>query len=247
MDLIFDTPVEDIIKERCSVRTYREESVPEELKKKINDHIVGLSNPFHVRVSFRSLEAEVGANAPKLGTYGVIKGAGNYIGASLKEEELALEGLGYEFEKLILYITSLGMGTCWLGGTFKREEFAEAMSLEEEELFPVVSPFGFAADKKSFTELAMRFVAKSDKRKDWSELFFKDNFSTALSKSEAGRYQDPLEMLRLGPSASNKQPWRVVKEENLYHFYEKQSPGYSKAFRYDIQRIEWELPPVISI
>lgn len=29
-----------------------------------------------------------------------------------------------------------------------------------------------------------------------------------------------LEMLRLAPSATNQQPWRVLKQGNIYHFYE---------------------------
>ena len=33
-------------------------------------------------------------------------------------------------------------------------------------------------------------------------------------------------MVRKGPSASNKQPWRVVKEGNLWHFYLQRTPGY---------------------
>ena len=51
-------------------------------------------------------------------------------------------------------------------------------------------------------------------------------------------YESPLEMVRLAPSASNKQPWRIVKDNNLYHFYEQQLSGYSKSFAYDIQRID---------
>ena len=33
-------------------------------------------------------------------------------------------------------------------------------------------------------------------------------------------------MVRWGPSASNKQPWRIVKQENVWHFYLQRTPGY---------------------
>ena len=38
---------------------------------------------------------------------------------------------------------------------------------------------------------------------------------------EIGEFQIPLEMIRLAPSASNFQPWRVlmVPKENIFHFY----------------------------
>lgn len=238
MNSIFNAPIEEIVKARLSVRTYTEQTISEEIKRNIRDYIDTLDNPFGSEATFRLLESELASNAAKLGTYGVIKGARNYIGASVKDEALALEGLGYEFEKLILYITSLGMGTCWLGGTFKRSEFAKAMSIKEGEFFPAISPFGFAAGKKSFADSLVRFIAKGDTRKAWTELFFQQDFSTPLSEAEAGIYAGPLEMVRLAPSASNKQPWRIVKDQDICHFYEYQTPGYSKTFGYDIQRID---------
>lgn len=45
-------------------------------------------------------------------------------------------------------------------------------------------------------------------------------------------------MVRLGPSASNKQPWRLVIQDGSCHFYEYKTPGYTDRFPYDIQRID---------
>ena len=238
MQTIFNAPIEEIVKKRSSVRTYIKQEILQETKDQINAYIVKLSNPFSTKVKFKLLESKLALNAAKLGTYGVIKGATDYIGATVKAEKFALEALGYEFEKLILYATSLGLGTCWLGGTFKRGEFAKAMLVQEDELFPAIAPFGFAADKRSMTDLLIRFLAKGDTRKSWNELFFQENFAAPLTKIDAGTYKVPLEMLRLAPSASNKQPWRIVKNENMYHFFECRSPGYSTSFGYDIQRID---------
>jgi hypothetical protein len=33
-------------------------------------------------------------------------------------------------------------------------------------------------------------------------------------------------MVRLGPSASNRQPWRIVKGEGAWHLYLQRTPGY---------------------
>jgi hypothetical protein len=168
----------------------------------------------------------------------VIKGATDYVGATVRKEEFALEALGYEFEELILYITSLGLGTCWLGGTFKRGEFAKAMSVDDDVLFPAISPLGFGAGKRSMADSLVRYIAKGDMRDPWDALFFNNDFATPLSKSEAGSYELPLEMIRLAPSASNKQPYRILKEEDTYHFYEQKAKGYSDFFGYDIQKID---------
>lgn len=74
-----------------------------------------LTNPFSIDITFDLLKKEISANGEKLGTYGVIKGAQDFIAASVGKGELSLEALGYTFEELILYVTSLGLGTCWLG------------------------------------------------------------------------------------------------------------------------------------
>ena len=214
-----DFPVEKTVMDRSSVRTYENRGFSTNEKDQLNTYIDNLTNPFSIDVTFRLLEKTASADGEKLGTYGVIKGAENYIGASAADKELALEALGYSFENLILYATSLGLGTCWLGGTFNRSGFAAAMNLKEGDLFPCISPVGYPTGKKRTLESVMRWVAKSGQRKEWNELFFKQEFSQPLTKVEAGDFAFPLEMVRLAPSAVNKQPWRIVQDKDTYHFY----------------------------
>jgi len=230
--------IEETVKTRYSTRTYTDQLISLENKEKINTYISTLSNPFSVKVSFKLLESNTSTNSEKLGTYGVIKGANNYIGATVEKSELALEALGYEFEKLILYLTSLGLGTCWLGGTFNRNSFKNAFEIKENDIFPAISPFGYPSSKKRIADSLVRMVAKSDHRKPWSDLFYNKNFTKLLSLADAGAYAFPLEMIRLAPSASNKQPWRIVQDGTTYHFYELQAKGYSTSFGYDIQKVD---------
>ena len=230
--------IEETVKTRYSTRTYTDQPISDETREKINNYINTLSNPFSVKVSFRLLESNNSENSEKLGTYGVIKGSNNYIGATVENCELALEALGYEFEKLILYLTSLGLGTCWLGGTFNRSSFKNAFEVKENEIFPAISPFGYPSSKKRIADSLVRIVAKSDQRKPWSELFYNKKFSDPLAFEDVDAYAFPLEMVRLAPSASNKQPWRIVKDGRTYHFYELQAKGYSTRFGYDIQKVD---------
>ncbi len=230
--------IEETIKKRVSVRTYSDKPVTYEIKVEIQSYIDTLSNPFGVDVGFRLMKSDAASSSAKLGTYGIIKGARHYIGATVRNEAFGLEALGYEFEKLVLYITGLGLGTCWLGGTFNRGAFEKAIDVKQGEIFPAVSPFGYPADKRSLADKMLRNVSKGDSRKSFSELFFDKDFSIPLSQTAAGEYYLPLEMVRLAPSASNKQPWRIIKDNNIYHFCEYKAPGYSKPFSYDIQRLD---------
>ena len=229
--------IENITK-RKSTRTFKPEPINEETKQLIREYIKNLKNPFGVDISYDLLENTKADTTEKLGTYGVIKNPGNFITAKLVDESYALEALGYEMEKLVLYLTEIGIGSCWLGGTFNRGKFAREVGLKKSEIIPIILPIGHIAEKPALTDKVMRKMSKGDFRKDWNELFYKDSFDVPLAYEKAGLYGKVLEMVRLAPSASNKQPWRIVKEGGNWHFYEYKTPGYSKMFPYDIQRID---------
>lgn len=213
-------PIEETIKKRVSVRTYEAKKLSEIDKEKLLKEINQLTNPFGENVRIHLIEKDIVSNGEKLGTYGVIKGAKTYLGVSVDKSEYGLIAAGYQFENLILYATNMELATVWLAATFSRNQFATAMDIRDDELFPAISPIGYAAGKKSFTERLMRKTMKSDNRKEWDEIFFQDFFGNSLSKEEANVYTKPLEMLRLAPSATNAQPWRVVKKQGLYHFFQ---------------------------
>lgn len=199
-------PVEKTIKERYSVRTYSKQPVDNELKEKILNYAENLQNPFGPKIRFKFIEKNLSENGEKLGTYGFIKGANLYLGAAVNKEKCSQEALGYDFEQLILYITSLGLGTCWLGGTFNKGAFAQEMELKESELFSIITPVGYPASRLRLTEKIFRQSLKADNRLEWDELFFENDLHTPLDREKAGGYAFALEMLRLSPSARNKQP-----------------------------------------
>ena len=230
--------LEEAVKARSSVRNYADREIEPDKMEAIRRFVEALDNPFHQEVSFHWLMPEALPAGQKLGTYGVIKGAKRFIGASVLPGPLAMEALGYEMETLILYLAHLGLGSCWLGGTFNRKGFAKAMEIGEDHLFPAITPFGYGAPTRHVTEKLMRSMIQADRRSPWETLFFRDDFSSPLSREEAGDLAFPLDMLRLGPTASNKQPWRVLLKDGALHFYEDKAPGYSDAFAFDIQRID---------
>ena len=231
-----DFNVKNAVTRRYSVRTY-EKSLPDgELLKKLLDYAAGLQNPFGPKIRVQLIEKETAANGEKLGTYGVIKGAKLFLGVTVADKPYAMEAVGYDFEKLVLYAASLGLGTCWLGGTFNRSAFAEAMEIKEGELFPILSPLGYPSEKKSLTEKIMRKTVKADTRLDWQDIFYEGDFSRPLTQCSTD-YDYALEMLRLAPSAVNKQPWRVVVCGDKVHFYKKAMAG-AEISAVDMQRID---------
>ncbi len=221
------------IKERTSVRTFDKKEISEESMKKLIDFIKDIERE-HSNYRFPIIHSNIDG---KVGTYGVITGANTYICGIVKNDNHDLTLLGYLFEKIIIFATSLNLGTCWLGGTFNRSQFAEKAGLGEDESFICATPLGYSAEKKTIRDRAMRKLAKSDQRKDFNEIFFDDNLNP-LNRKELGLYEEVLEMVRIGPSASNKQPWRIVKDGDLYHLYLERTPDYAKDLGYDIQLLD---------
>ncbi|MDE7135017.1 MAG: hypothetical protein K2N91_00130 [Muribaculaceae bacterium] len=234
MNIGFD--VIETIKDRTSVRTYDEEKpLTDAQRRLIMQYADNLNNPFGVdKVKIAMADKVKLQPGEKLGTYGIIKGAQTYLGLMCQDTQIALLAAGYEFEQLILYITSLGLGTVWLGATFSNKRFSRTMKKPAGYILPAVSPVG-TATKRRMVERVMRRFAKSDTRKPWDELFFDGNFTTPLTLWNAGVYDNALEMVRIAPSATNTQPWRIVKINDRFHFYAatKLKPDASElTFRY---------------
>ena len=233
----------EAIKERISVRSYSTRPVEETLHRDLKNYMetVG-SGPFGTKPRFKMLDLKPldKKELRGLGTYGFIKGAHLYILGAVKDTTCALEELGFCLEKIILKATSLGLGTCWLGGTFKRAAFARKMNLEAGELLPAITPVGHPADETSPANRLTRLAAKSKKRRPWTELFFGPGGNTPLTAKEAGPYHDPLEAVRLGPSTSNRQPWRVIMEETgKFHLFLKENKIYNRIMgKIRLQRLD---------
>ena len=232
-----DFPVSETIQKRHSVRTFDTRPLSEADLHKLTAYAKALPAPFGIPVSVHLLETGDGS-AQKLGTYGVIKGTKTFLGVTVPKGPLSLEAAGYAFEQLILYATHLGVGTCWLAATFDRKAFTGAMNATDDVWMPVISPIGYPSKKRAISESLMRSGMKSNQRKDWKELFFNGDFRTPLQPTQAGAYAQPLEMLRLAPSATNAQPWRVLRRDGVFHFYAKTKDGMGEVDPPIIQRVD---------
>jgi nitroreductase len=175
----------------------------------------------------------------KIGTYGVIKSPPAFILGAVAAGPDAVLDYGYALEGIILAATATGLGTCWLGGTFARTSVKELLALRDGEIIPAITPVGMAADKQSLTERTMRFFARSDSRKPWDSLFFDGQPGTPLDKATAGQWAPVLEAVRMGPSASNKQPWRILREgPSRFSLLFAEDKKYNNALGLPIQELD---------
>lgn len=228
-----DTSVKDIIRKRKSVRTFSGEALRTEDKQKLDEFLNALDNPFGISVEFRFLDAKKhNLSSP------VIVGTEEYIAAKVSRVPQSEIAYGYSFEKFCLYAESLGIGTVILAATISRSAFEKAMEVKDTEVMPVASPIGYPAKRKSVREKLMRKGIKADERLPFETLFFESSFAQDLTPERAGQFREALEMVRLAPSAGNKQPWRAVVCGDKVHFYEKKAKAMSNNPLGDIQKVD---------
>ncbi len=227
----FSTSITEIIQQRYSCRTYEVQPLDEDLIGKINDFIqLKHTSPFNGHVRFKLLEIPELDQIEKkqIGTYGFIRGAQYFIIGAIKDTDKSLEHFGYQMERLILYATDLGLGTCWVGGTLRRNKFAAHINVTESEIVPAIAPVGYPSTSRRKIDRLAKWAARSKKRKPWEDIFFEGDVKHPLTQERAGNYDIPLEMIRIAPSASNRQPWRAIKESDgqNYHFFINRRGGW---------------------
>ncbi len=229
--------IKDIIRQRKSIRKYSGEALS------INDRELLISylseeknliGPFGntIKIVFKDLNLM----DEKIGTYGFIKKAPSFLVAICKNNRENLLDLGCVFENLILFLQQNNINTCWLGGTFKRKKLQMEEEMVEGDFIPIISPIGYAAEQPHLFGKIIRKMAKADSRIEFNQLFFQDDFQNPIVDKEK---VEILKYVRLAPSASNKQPWRIVCCNNgKTHFFIERTPKYGSSMGYDIQMVD---------
>ncbi len=223
----------DIIKGRRSVRTFDGRALGAEDRQKLENYMADVPNPFGIPVEFVLLDTEKHRLSSP-----VIAGESLYAAVKVDKGPYADVAVGYSLEKLVLYAWSLGIGTTWMGGTFKRDIFEKAVGLDEGELMPIVSPLGYPAEKQSLKEKMMRKGVGADSRVSAESFFFDRAWNIPFPLSPVDGTAELAEMVRWAPSAVNKQPWRIIAADGCFHFYLKHDKGFLSEKVGDMQKID---------
>ena len=227
-DIILNSPITELIRQRFSCRRHPNQPIAAETRQQLQEFMeIIQTGPFgsHIRLELVAASEDDRQSLKGLGTYGFIKNPQGYIVGAMGPGAKNLEDFGYLMEFAILFATDLGLGTCWLGGSFTKSGFAKKIAVTAAESVPAVTSVGYIADN-SKAEDWIRRRAGGAMRQPADKLFFDGQFGQPLEVMALGPYATVLDMVRWGPSASNKQPWRIVRQDNNWHFYLQRTPGY---------------------
>jgi nitroreductase len=145
-----------------------------------------------------------------LGSYGKIEGAPAYAAFIGRTDTANIdEKIGYYGEGFVLEATSLGLGTCWVAGTFNPDVVKREVGLSDNEKLFCITPVGYVKQKRSFDDKMMSSIGNNRKS-------LKILGGGIDIESIPEWMQTALESARIAPSAANRQPWRFsVKESNI--------------------------------
>ena len=109
--------LQEAIAARHSVRQYQEKPIEAE-KKNALQAAIGEANA-DGRLHLQLVADEPQAFSQGMAKYGQFKGVSNYIALICRKGEDEL--LGYRAERIVLLAQTLGLNTCWVGLTFKKQ------------------------------------------------------------------------------------------------------------------------------
>jgi hypothetical protein len=203
------------IEQRVSTRSYSGTAIDKEKISVLINEIEEGNQKYGLSISF----LEDGSNAFNTfgKSYGMFKGVRSLIVMKGPKNDIHLkEKLGYVGEKVILKATSLGLATCWVGGSFERQN--PIFSVSEGEEFVCVITVGIAADKKS---LIGSIVSKIKRTKDIEAFYTSDN-------AVPDWFVSGITAVQKAPSAKNSQKVQFSYNDGIVR------AGVPDSYRFDL-------------
>lgn len=131
---------------------------------------------------------------------GIVLGFGkveapHYLIITSEKKDGYLENIGFALEELVLKLVAMGIGSCWLGETIKKELYRNIIEFPENQEAVLMVAFGYPANNH---DISKKEVGEY-RRKSIDEIIIGDYEEI---------YKDIFNMVRVAPSGVNMQPWR---------------------------------------
>lgn len=190
--------------QRVSTRKFNGQPVSEEHLKHLEKFAAGINSTtrgFRIAIiQEKSEEIFKGI----IGSYGQITGSTVYAAfIGRKSFENMESKVGYYGEAFILEATTLGVATCWVGGTFSKSKVVQHVILDTDEKIFCITPLGYSSDLLTQSEKMLKMLVGSDRRKTMDKIC-----RSCVSEETPDWFLSGVESARLAPSAMNRQPWQ---------------------------------------
>ncbi|MEL7656636.1 MAG: nitroreductase family protein, partial [Bacillota bacterium] len=132
-------------------------------------------------------------------SYGLFSGMPSLIALVGEKTDPELkQKIGYFGEFLVLECVSLELGTCWISGSYNREECLKSILIKDSEELVCIIAAGNVAENKTIKELFISQVGKG--KQSFDELLAEKDSTPPLWVANG------IEAARIAPSAVNGKP-----------------------------------------
>lgn len=192
----------EAIQKRVSCRAYQDRRIDGATLKQMEEKVQELNRASGLHFQFYTTR-NAGEPALKLSPAMFSGNVYHYAALVGGEDPLSAEKVGYYGQKLVLYATRLGLGTCWVAGTYDANSIQVELA-QGEKVWDVV-PMGYPLEKTPMKQKMIRSGIRARDRK--LEQFVESETAFAALPEWL---QKAVEAVRLGPSAVNQQPVNIV-------------------------------------
>ncbi len=218
----------EFLRSRHSIRSYTSTSVSDEIRNKlqasvtmINTHEAGI----HFELHWNDPKPFEGFKA----SYGMFKGVQNYLACIVDLSfPHVYERAGFFAQQFVMDAVKLGLGTCFVGGTYSPNMIKTYLRVDWKILFVVT--IGYPSEKAQtfLSGLTMKYAHR--KNRQINDFFVETNqISYSDAKEKMPWLEIGLTALACAPSALNKQPVRITPivhpEYTIKAFVEEESPN----------------------
>jgi nitroreductase len=222
------------IQEAINVRTSRRKYLEGALEQMQSDKLQKLITEYNQIGGFR-IELVLNNGEAFNGftrSYGMLSGVNHYFGFIAHEDDPhADEKIGYYGELLVLHATTLGLGTCWVGGTFSKSK--TPFNLTANERLACLITVGNIEETHSFKEKLIYHITHR-KTKSLEKMF-------TTNGPVPDWFLKGMEAVQKAPSAMNKQPVMFSYQDGCIKAAVKSTTKYLVAFDLGIAKLHFEL------
>lgn len=165
-----------------------------------------------------------------LGAYGRLLSPPHFMVPYMVGETHVLEDLAYRTQQLVMQMTLLDIGACYIGSLGRETTLRARFILRRDARLGAIVIFGHPATDigNRTVNTMLRRMAGSVQRLALNEIFYTKSFDKpSMPPEDLARI---LEAARRAPSALNAQPWRFFwRKGELFLFTLRENPRYGKG------------------
>lgn len=193
------------MRSRHSVRRYLDRPIEGEVLKKLQAKIAHCSAESGLSIQYIENEPAVFAG---LASYGFFTGVRSYLAFVGVPSPLLEETVGRYGEELVLYTQTLGLSTCWVGGTYSRKKCSVQVAEGEKLVCLIVIGYGENPGRPHKNRPLAKLCTAPEPMPDW--------------------FAKGMEAALLAPTAINQQKFHFTLKEGKVLAEETGGP-YSKV------------------